>query len=128
MAEQNEKKERGGCLTAFLWVFTIIYGLSVLLDVFAVSTKTSLVGIISAILAIIALGSLIAIFRWKKAGVIGFAGAYVISTVVSLFTSSTTTTTVAVSPAALKAVSIIIAVIVLAIFYFVIKPVYKYLD
>lgn len=124
---ENEKKERGGCLTAFLGVFIVFNGLGVLTEVFSIIKKPGAVIIISTILSIISLVSLIAVFYWKKIGAIGYAAAYIGSTIVTVLSSNTAANAV-ISAGVLKACTVIFAVIILVIFYILIKPVYKYME
>lgn len=127
MSEENEKKERGGCLTAFLWVFIIFAGIGVLYDIYLVIKTPGPSIIISTLISAVILVSLIAVLLWKKIGVIGYVAAEVVSTIVSVVNSSAAATP-GVSPSVLKIVTVVMAVIILAIFYVLIKPVYKYMD
>lgn len=129
--EEQEEKKRGGCLTAFLWVFIIFSSLGVVSDVVAIFNSSNPISapikVITTLIAIVAVVSLIGIFMWKKAGVIGYTLTTIVSGIIGIINSNASANGV-VSASTVIICVVIWTVIVLAVLFIVIKPIYKFLQ
>lgn len=132
--ENKEKKERGGCLTAFLIVFIVLYSLGILGSLLSAAMGSSsnealnkMFGSVptwsyatSVILDIVNIVGLVFILKWKKIGAYLFIGSAVVSFVISIITSASIVSTIV--------GGLIGYAIIFGIFYYVIHPIWNNLE
>lgn len=132
---ENNKQSRGGCLTAFI-ILIIIGSVWGILSTFTSSAMTNLdqfpqqvkdaleaanspfVKYSGLIFNIITLASGVLMLMWKKLGVQLYVGVTIVSTVTRFFTAVSTFTIVT---------SLISLIIILLIFYYLIRNVYPHM-
>lgn len=134
----KEKRERGGCLTAFIIVFIVLYSLGIIFTLCGAAMsnssfvqsnealKASFASVptwsdaTTAILYIVNIVGLILILKWKKIGAYLFIGSAVVSFIISLVISTSIVSSII--------YGLIGYVILFGIFYFVVHPVWSHLE
>ena len=136
--ENKEKKERGGCLSAFLIVFIVLYSFGIFFTLIgAALSGSSLVQnnealkkiyasvpswsyATTVILYIVNIVGLALVLKWKKIGAYLFIGAAVVSFVISIAISTSIVTTIV--------GGLVEYAVIFGIFYYVVHPVWENLE